>query len=418
MTGWRIQGIGRTLAALALAGWAWFGFAATETLAQGICEEWESLTVRTRKLDLESYTRIEYNDNINASGVNPLADVILRAGVNFNAEWPVFRNNSIALNFDVGFSKYFSHPELDSRNSFLDISPDSGVQYCMKAGQFTIGFSDKLRFDADPTDSLTVDPQNQTVDFNVLQYNRFTNTGAINVQWDMNRETKINFGYQRVDLLPLGSKFDFARRTSEVFSVGATRGIFSNLNAGGNIAFTKTSHKVKFQNNSKGFNFGTYADWDATDFINLIVKVNWNTITFDNSGSNEDTSDVSSFNTELLLRHEVNRDFSHALAFYRTTNLGLISNSQLVNRLQYSFDWRLFARTTLTGLAAFEKGADSGGLSRETYDRRTFQINYGAEFKNYPITWNIEYRYTEKTSNIPVRNYTQNKLEFVIKYDF
>ncbi len=413
------RGFGRSLAVLALAGWLLFGIPATESFGQGVCEEWEGSRGGTQILNLSDFTtRIEYNDNINASGSEPLEDVILKAGFNIKAELPVFRGNSIALNFDLGFTKYFSHPELDSQNSFLDISPDTGIQYCMKAGQFTIGISDKVSFDADPTDSLVVDPQSQAVDFDVLQYNRFNNIAAINVQWDMNKSTKMNFGFQREDLLPVGSRFAFTRRTSDALSIGVTRNFYDNLDAGGNIAFTKTTYKENFQNDSKGLNFGTFVDWKITNFISLYANVGWNTITFDNSGNNGDTTDASSFNADVSLTHNLNRNINHALAFYRRTDLGFISNSILEDRLQYSIDWKLFEDTTLTGLAAFENGVDSGGLSTETYDRRIFQINFGSKLKDYPITWNIEYQYSEKTSNIQVRNYTQNKLTFVINYDF
>lgn len=403
---------------MALAVWAWIGWTATDAGAQDGCRDWESSTTVTRSLDLGSYLRFEYNDNINASGVKPLEDMILRTGFSIDAEWPIFQNNSLALNFDAGITKYFSHPELDSSNSFLDISPESGVQYCMKVGQITIGLSDNLSFEADPTDSLTVDPQSNVLDFEVLQYNRFTNNGAINAEWELNRDTRINFGFQREDVLPVDAEFEFSRRTSNILHVGGTRAIASNLRAGGNIARTKTTHKVNFQNDSEGFNLGTFADWDVTEFINLFVNVSWNRIKFDESGNNNDGSDVSAFNTEVLLRHEANRNFSHALAFFQRTNLGFISNSQLEKRLQYSFDWSLFARTNVTGLVFFERGEDSGGLSGEAYDRRVWQLKYSSNFKNYPISWSIEYRNTEKTSNIPVRNYNQNRFEFVIKYDF
>ncbi len=401
-----------------MAGWIWLGLASSIAAAQDGCSDFGSAQSVTRTLDLRSYTSLEYNDNINASGVEPLEDFILKAGVTVQAQWPVFQNNSVDLNFDLGFTKYFSHPELDSNNSFLDISPDSGIEYCIKAGQFTIGLSDHLSFEADPTDSLVVDPQSENVDFNVLQYNRFTNNGAVNVNWEVNRDTNINFGFHRDDILPTDSEFDFSRRTSNVFHLGVVHSIAPNLRVGGNVANTKTTHKLNFQNDSHGSRYGTFADWSITDFINLYVDLSWNSIVFDNSGSNRDGSDVSDFNAEILLRHEVNSEFSHALAIYRRTNLGFISNSLLEDRLQYSFNWSIFARTSVTGLASFESGTDSGGLSPESYDRRILQINYGAHFKNYPITWNLEYRYTEKTSTISARSYNQNRLQFVIKYDF
>ena len=410
--------LGRFFAFAALAGWAWLGWAPSNAAAQISCVEKEGIQTTTRTLDLISYASLEYNDNINASGVQPLGDFILKIGINFRAEWPVFKKNSLDLNFDLGYTKYFSHPELDSNNSFLDISPDSGVQYCMKMGQFTIGLSDHLSFDADPTDSLVVDPLTENVEFNILQYNRFTNNGALNVDWELNRDTNLNFGYRREDILPLDSQFDFSRRTSNIVHSGVVHSVASNLRVGVDVTNTKTTYEVNFQNNSQGSRYGTFVDWGVTDYINLLVNLGWNSILFDNTGTNNDDTDVSGLNGEILLRHEFNRNFSHALAYYRRNNLGLISNSQLENRVQYSFNWSPFARTTVTGLASLERGTDSGGLSPESFDRSILQINYGANFKNYPINWNLEYRYTEKTSNIPTRSYHQTRFEFSIKYDF
>ncbi len=416
--GLRIGKLGRLFAFLALAGWTWLGWAPLDAAAQDSCLERESIRSATRTLDLVGYTRLEYNDNINASGVQPLEDFIFKVGIDIRAELPVFQNNSLDLNFDLGFTKYFSHPELDSNNSFIDISPDSGVQYCMKIGQFTIGLFDHLRFDADPTDSLVVDPLSENVDFNILQYNRFANNGGLNVDWEVNRDTHLNIGFQREDILPVDSQFDFSRRTSNIAHLGAVHSISSNLRFGVDVTNTRTTYKLNFQNDSHGSKYGTFIDWGVTDFINLFVNLSWNSILFDSSGTNNDDTDVSGLNWDLLLRHELNRKFSHALAYYRRNNLGLISNSQLENRVQYSFNWSPFTRTTVTGLASFERGTDSGGLSPESFDRRVLQINYGGNFKNFPINWNVEYGYTEKTSNIPTRSYRQNRFEFSIRYDF
>ena len=69
--------------------------------------------------DLSSYFNVEVNDNVNSSGVRPLDDVILRAGVSFDGNLELTSFNSFSLNFDLAYSKYLNNPELDSSNSFF-----------------------------------------------------------------------------------------------------------------------------------------------------------------------------------------------------------------------------------------------------------------------------------------------------------
>ena len=127
--------------------------------------------------DLSSYFNVEVNDNVNFSGVRSLDDVILRAGVSFDGNLELTSFNSFSLNFDLAYSKYLNNPELDSSNSFLDLSDDSEFAFKVLVGSFEISLYDRLGFTADPTDSVVVDPDSNVVDFNILQYARFNRSG-------------------------------------------------------------------------------------------------------------------------------------------------------------------------------------------------------------------------------------------------
>lgn len=368
-------------------------------------------------LDLIATSGVEYNDNINASGVRPLEDIILTAGVDVESDWQISQYNALSLDLGLSFAKYLKHSELDSSNSFLNLSPDTTLAFDVRVGSFDIQVYDNLGFSADPTDSIVVDPLTQEVEFEVLQYNRFSNTAGIDVNWDMNSLTKVNFGFKRHDIIPLDSQFDFTDRTDNVFSASVKRQLSSKLTVGAKGSITSTEYEDNFQNDSKGNSAGVSIEYSTQERISLALDVIWKTIDFSNNGNNSDNSDTSTINVDLSLRHRMNSSYSHVFRYSRTTDLGYISNSFNSDRVEYGFDWRLIRRMPFNGAISYEKNRDSGGLSPEQFDRFSFRL--GTDFRlNSRLTGTIGYNYSNKQSDIELRSYSQNRLFVNFRYDF
>ncbi len=367
--------------------------------------------------DLTAYFEVEVNDNINASGVESLEDIILKSGVKFDGILDLSSFNSFSFNFDLGYRKYLDHPELDSSENFLDLSDQSELALVLLVGAFEVRAFDRASFTADATDSVIVDPSNAELDFNVQQYARFQNRVGLRTLWDMNSKSQWQFTIDRFDVIPLDTVFDNTRRRE--YTVGANFAYLVNqyLRVGPTASYFDNVYSEDFQNDSSGYSLGAFFDWQLTEFISLESTVSWVKQDFDTSGLNEDLSDTSTPNVNFALRHQLNSGYSHSFAFRRSTQFGFISNTTRVNRLAYSFNWNVSSNSLINGRLYHGEGADSGGIRPEAYDRFGFEVDYTHSFSS-KFSGNFTYSYTDKSSNISERSYTQNRFLFALRYDF
>jgi hypothetical protein len=80
---------------------------------------------------------MEYNDNVNRSGVDPIADVISTTLVNIDANYQITPNNRLSLTTAIGFDRFWDNPELSPFGGdglVLNVLPGSTVAFDIKAG--------------------------------------------------------------------------------------------------------------------------------------------------------------------------------------------------------------------------------------------------------------------------------------------
>lgn len=367
-------------------------------------------------MDLTARVSVEYNDNINASGTNGLNDFILFAGMDLAGNWDISRINSMSFNLGAEYRKYFDHPELNSENNFLVLSPDTEMAFTILIKGIEFRLYDKLNFSTDPTDSIVVDPETNEVSFDILSYNRFENRLGVDAEWDL-KPLKITFGVSRNDIIPQDVEFEFTDRTQNTVALGGSVQYAANLMIGVEGTYSITEYKDNFQNGSEGYTFGPFVNWQISRFISLALHTNWNNIDFDNTGDNSDSSDSSTFNFNLSLNHVFNRNYSHSFNISRTTFLGFIANTTTVENITYSFVLDAIRNAQVSGQFSFENSEDSGGLSPETSDRFTMGTSFSYKFTP-SLNGRFSYNLVSKESIILDRIYDQNRLNFVFSYDF
>ncbi len=368
------------------------------------------------RFDLVGRVGATFSDNINASGANPVSDIVVSTGIDFGGRWDITSLNSISFGVGASFKKYVNHPELDSTNSFLTLTPDSSIEFAVRALGIEFSVYDRIGFSDDPTDSIVVDPETDEPDFDIFQFARFNNSAGIDASFDFNR-IELTVGYDREDVIPIEERFKSTDRTKESFNGRSGIRLANPLTLGVHGSYFWNDFEVDFNNDSKGYSVGPFMNLQATDSIQIEAQMGWTNFSFTVDGRNGDTSDSDRANFSVNVSHTANRWYFHSIKYSRTTNFGFISNTTTVDDLNYGFRMDALKNIRLTGNLGFQDGSDSGGTIPETFDRFTFQISLESSLSSR-LSWYARYFYSKKDSNIDVRSFTQNSVSIGIGYDF
>ena len=84
-----------------------------------------------------------YDDNFNGSGFSAEKDIILSTGLRLDGEWKFTEFNRISLTFEAFNEQYLDHPQLDSVNNFIRLTPDTELEFTVLVKTFTFRFYDK-----------------------------------------------------------------------------------------------------------------------------------------------------------------------------------------------------------------------------------------------------------------------------------
>lgn len=368
------------------------------------------------KFDLTGTFSVRYDDNFNGSGISPQKDIIITTGLRLNGEWKLTEFNRISLKFEALNEQYLDHPQLDSANNFIKLTPDTELDFTVLVKTFTFRFYDKLSYATNPTDSIAVDPNTGEINFNVLQYGRFENTAGVDVKWDLNKFL-INFGYNQKDIISLDKQFESTNRTQQTIPFNAGVFVGANLLAGMEGSIFSNTPKIALNNRSKGFGIGPFVFWKLSKVIRLDLSVKLVNIEFDQSGSNEDFSDVSEINVNMNIFHAVNKRFFHNISYIRITNFGFVANATTLDILNYDFNYQFLKKIEFKGNLNYTHAKDSGGHLPEEFNRfgYAFTIDYAYSDKFFI---SLHYAFAEKTSDLDLRAFTKNIWELGLSYDF
>lgn len=364
--------------------------------------------------DLTGELGVTYDDNITASGVNPLQDFIFSVGLNFNSRWEVTRLNTLNVRLGVGYRKYMKHAELDSANNFLTVDPDTEISFEILAGEISIRVVDAISFSADPTDIRL--PDDETLG-DLVAYTRWNNRFSLEATWDINARTRAELSYSRSDEFPLEDDFSFLRSSTDAVDGQLSRRFSEDVRGGLWGQIQQTRYAENFQNDSRGGSAGVFVTWQVTDFTDISLRPGYTFRQFAEGGLSGDTSDFSGYNVNLVINNTPNRSYNHSLSLSQSVNAGIVSNFQQSHSIDYQFAYAGWRDADLTGGISWESVSDSGGQSPENFERWAFRL--GARQAVGPRgNLRFNFQHIRKNSNLATRSYTRNSIGLIYAYDF
>jgi hypothetical protein len=352
-------------------------------------------------------TGIEYNDNINLSETDRQSDVIIRPQFNIDAIWPVTQLNTLRLDLGLGYSFYLNHPGANT-NGVL-ISPGSQLAFDIFVQDFRINIHDRFLLQQDPTTQIQLS--------DVADYGRFENTAGVSVLWDLNKAV-LTFGYDHFTFVSTTSDFSYLDRNAEEFAFSAYFALTSTTGAGLETNFVYNYYSQQVLNNSVNYSVGPFVETQLTNYLKLRASAGYQAMNFDSGGSIDDTSNGSSPYGYILLAHRINAAISQTIAAGHELQLGINSNFITVNYVRHTATWNIINNVLLATEVFYENGDDSGdGVDSENIQRYGGAATVGYQLTPH-VTLGLRYQYTQKQSDLPGRDYKQNRVSLDGTYSF
>ncbi|HEV2840263.1 MAG TPA: hypothetical protein VGW39_02970 [Chthoniobacterales bacterium] len=415
------------------------GEAAAEARRQSIDNIPYNLQLGPMRLRFSATLGFEYNDNVNLSEdatavfPNPFggtfvvvtekqSDFIIRPQVNINLLWPITQLNTFKLDLGIGYAFYMDHSEYDT-NSLL-LSPGSQLAFDIFVGDFRINIHDRFSLEQDPIAEASLS--------NVADYGRFQNTAGISVLWDLNAAVA-TLGYDHYNFISTTDRFEYLDRSAEMLNGSLAFTPNSAMSVGVEGAMVWTTYDQNVMNDSDSYSAGVFLETQVTANVKFRIAGGYQNIDFDNNGLVNDFHDLDDYYANAMLSHRVNSVLTHSLAAGHETQLGINSNYVQLNYVRHTANWNILYHTLLSTELFYEDAEDSGGLGQpivpgpglpllnpfaaEDMTRYGGAITLGYQLTQH-VTLGFRYQYIQKDSNLPLRDYSQNRVSLDGTYSF
>ena len=348
----------------------------------------------------------EYNDNINLAEDNPKSDFIIHPQVTINALWPLTQLNTLRLDIGLGYAFYLDHSSQNTNGVLL--TPGSQLALDVFVGDFRINFHDRFSLQQDPISELQLS--------NVIDYGRFENSAGVSVLWDLNKVVA-TLGYDHYLYISTNSDLDYLNRSAEVLVGSLACNLTNTTWVGIESSFVHDYYDQNVLNDSNAVTVGAFLETQVSKYMKVRVAAGYQMIDFDHTGSVFDSNDADDYYANILISHRLNAYITQTLAAGHESQLGVNSNYITLNYIRHTVTWNIIRNTLLSTEVFFEDANDSGGFIDEHLHRYGGAITIGYQFTQH-VTLGLRYQFTEKDSDVPFRDYTQNRVSFDGTYSF
>ena len=407
------------------------GEAAAEARRQSLDRIPYNLLMGPVRFRVSATLGLEYNDNINIAEEQELDDFIVRPQVNFNALWPVTQLNTLRFDIGIGYSFYLEHSEYNTNGILL--APGSQLSFDLFVGDFRINFHDRFSLEQDPIGELAEPGLGDVTD-----YGRFQNTAGVSVLWDLNKAVA-TFGYDHYTFIATNDDFDYLDRNADSFMASLSVALTSTTGVGLETAYVFNRYDEDLLNDSDTFSVGAFLETQVTNYVKVRIAGGYQTISFDSDDvvlgpfppgalpNNEtflvfeDQGDLDDFYANILISHRINASFTHRLSAGHESQLGVNSNYIQLNYVRHTATWNIINRTLVSTELFYEDAEESGGFLNfgegEELRRYGGALSLGYQLTRH-VTLGARYQYTQKDSDVPLRDYKQNRVSIDGTYSF
>jgi opacity protein-like surface antigen len=358
-------------------------------------------------VDLAGHVGVDFNDNVYLSDSMRKSDWVFRPDLSLKAFWQVTRLNSLQVDIGLGLAKYLHHHDLDS--SSLLVAPNSQLSFDVYVGDFRINFHDRF--------SITQNPVDEALLSGVGKFDRFQNAAGVSILWDLN-DLKLQAGYDHYNFWSLTSEFDTLDRAEEQFTFSASVQVNEEATAGIDTSASIIDYDKNYQNDGWSGSAGPFVEMQVTNYLKFRASGGYQTMVFDGGGENQDSSDYQGWFAYLNLSHRLNSRITHGLSMGHEARLGLMSNYTDVTYVRYTAAWQMNSKLSAAFDGLYEDSRESD-IQLGPEDAQRYSVGLGLTYTvNSKMTLGLRYRFSQKDSNLPRRDYYQNVVSADLNYNF
>lgn len=352
------------------------------------------------------YQGVEYNDNINRSGTDPIDDVITSTLLNIDMNYQVTQNNRLSLTTAIGFDNYWNHPELSpygDGNFVLNVLPGSTLAFDIKAGPVFITIYDRISVRPAVRNDFAL-TRNQV--FGVFQ-----NDAGIAANWRINSAWTLAVNLMHSDAWaleddpePVGGAArargadneDSFSRTTDSLHASLSFSPTGTWAAGLEGGVTDLKYKQEFNPDGLLTNAGLFLALPLAKNTYARFAGGWQNFEFDDVGyktygqpgalrtlTTGDLSDLSDFYYSVTLSNQLNSRVSHSLSFGREAALNVTSNYVMADYVNYGISFIAWKGSRISLSSYVEQAEMSGGV-------------YAQETLQYGLDLHLAHRITSK----------------------
>lgn len=234
---------------------------------------------------------IEYNDNINTSEVDPIADWILQPGVSFGLKWQMNETTEVDLNLGLEYWHYLSESDLNDLDNQLGLTPNTELSFRVLLGDMIIRVYDRLQYSFDSADSVVVDPDTgDVIDEDPEAFTRFRNVLGLQTEWFIG-ETIFSAQLSREDIYSPEDIFSYVNRFEHKAALNVEHALAANVLVGAGTSYSVVDFDEEVNNDGTIFTFGPYFEWKITELIGLYAGIAYNDYDFEEGALTDDLGD-------------------------------------------------------------------------------------------------------------------------------
>ncbi len=355
---------------------------------------------------------MQWNDNINCTDTGQEEDFIILPTLGMIMSYPLTDRNLLQLNVTVGYEEYVQHSNLSS----WYISSGSGLSFNFYIKDIIVNVHDRFSY-----------VQNSAANAQVAgtgTYGTFENSAGFSVQWDL-RQLDLVAGYDHQDSIATSSQFDDTDSSTESAYARAGYKWNSKLTTGGEGTFSYTGYNQNVLNDTTAYTIGVYGDWHPDAYLEVEPRVGYSINQYSQSSAVQ-TSNLNSWYADLLVSHKITHSLTYTLdaghnvtpAVQSTADEYWYANTGIIWSFirNFSIQPQLFYQHGKEGIGSTIFGPNNNNLvSNEKYDWYGGSLGFSYVItRRFTIGWN--YQFTQRTSSLPNRGYTQNVIGIQISY--
>lgn len=350
-------------------------------------------------LRLSSRLGIEASDNIRGEATHPQADLAFRPQLDTLTVWRVTEKNSLTFGLGVGYQKYLRTSQYDS----FFITPDSDLSFDIYTQDVAINLHDRFHYSQDVTSDPTISGTGSL--------SRLENTAGLTTTWDLNKAV-ITVGYDHHVQIATQKQYEYLTHSAELFTatiaLKVTPTTLVGLQAGGGL----TEYDKNLLPDNNQVSVGPYVSAQLTEYTSLRLVAGYVTYSFETNAPRNS----SAIYADLALQQRVGNILAHSLSLGRSIQSGLASDILDTIYFRYSANWNLLHKTSLNTSASFEHVTQPGTV-QEAIDRYGLGIGAGRNLTRN-LTASLNYQFYYRISDLPGRDYIQNRLVLDLAYTF